>query len=608
MAGRIPQRFIDELLERVDIVDVIDSRVPLRKAGKNYSARCPFHDEKSPSFNVNPDRQFYYCFGCGAGGNAIGFVMEFERLEFPAAVEKLAALAGLEIPREDGGPPTGASTRQAELLKRLDSAAGWFRRQLREHPQAGVARDYLERRGLSPATIEAFGIGSAPPGWEGMLRALAPNEAERKLLLDAGLLIRRDDGSLYDRFRERVMFPILDNRGRTVAFCGRVLTDEKPKYLNSPETAVFHKGQELYGLYQARRSQKELERVLVVEGYMDVVMLAQHGIPWATGTLGTSLSASHLQRLYRYTSEVVFCFDGDAAGRRAADRALEIALPAMQDGRQAAFLFLPEGEDPDSLVQKIGSEAFRAKVAAAIPLSEYLFEHHGAGVDLSHPDGRARLSKLLLPAIGRIPGTVFRELLRGMLAERIGVAVDRLPEASPGTGARQTQASSPPGEALQPVAQRPAPPPMRQALRPSGHRRVPGSARGAVRLLLQNPGLAREAGDTSVIEGGDDPDLPLLLQVLGYLQKNPGASLGALLGYWYGSPEGELLGRLAAEESPPGADPAAEFSDTLAHLAARVADARWDLRRRELEATPFAEMSPAQKQEYLALLGGRGRF
>ena len=592
MSGRIPQRFIDELLERVDIVDVVDSRVPLRKAGKNYSARCPFHDEKTPSFSVNPDKQFYYCFGCGAGGNAIGFVMEFERLEFPAAVEKLAALAGLEIPREENAPVNAANVRQAELLKRLESAGAWFRRQLREHPQAGVARDYLKRRGLSQETIEAFGIGYAPPGWDNLLRALAPTDAEKKLLLDAGLLIQRDEGGLYDRFRERVMFPIRDSRGRVIAFGGRVLGDEKPKYLNSPETPVFHKGQELYGLYQARRSQKELERVLVVEGYMDVVMLAQNGIGWATGTLGTSLSASHLQRLYRYTTQVVFCFDGDEAGRRAAARSLELALPAMQDGRQAAFLFLPEGEDPDSLVQKIGEEAFKAKVAAATPLSEYLFEHHGDGIDLSNPDGLARLSKLVLPAISRIPGEVFRELMRRKLAERIGMSADRLPGATPAPRPDIAEEN------------RPAPPP-RRPLAPSGHRRVQGSARSAIRLLLQNPQLAREAGDTSTLSALEEPDLPLLLELLAYLRKNPMASMGGILGYWYGTSEGELLNRLAAADPVPGHDAEQELKDILRHLSSRLVSNLSEDRRRELESIPFTDMSAEQKHEYMSLLRTR---
>ncbi len=590
MSGRIPQQFIDDLLERVDIVDVIDTRVNLRKSGKNYSALCPFHDEKSPSFSVNPDKQFYYCFGCGAGGNAIGFLMEYERLDFIAAVEKLAAVAGVEIPREAGQGP--ASARQAELAAKLQAAALWFQRQLAEHPQAAEARRYLEHRGLGDDTVKHFGIGFAPPGWDGLLKALGGSEAERKLLLEAGLVIKRDDDSgLYDRFRHRIMFPIHDNRGRTVAFGGRVLSDEKPKYLNSPETAIFHKGQELYGLYQARQSNRELDRVLVVEGYMDVVMLAQHGISNATGTLGTALSASHLQRLFRHTSAVVFCFDGDEAGRRAAARALELVLPAMQDGRQASFLFLPEGEDPDSLVQRIGSDAFRQQIGSAMPLSEFVFAHFGQEIDLAQMDGRARLSKLALPAINRIPGVVFRELMRSALAERVGVAIERLPGLA--------------REAMPETTAIPAPTALRKPVIRAPQRRMPGPPQAAIRLLLQDPRLAEQVTDPAALAGTDDPDLPLLLQLIEHLQRNPGSSLGALLGYWYGTPEGELLTRLAAQEPLNGADIEREFADVLQHLGQQASRLTAEIRRRELESIPFAEMSSAQKQQYLELLSGK---
>jgi DNA primase len=595
MSGRIPQQFIDDLLERVDIVDVIDSRVNLRKSGKNYSALCPFHDEKSPSFSVNPDKQFYYCFGCGAGGNAIGFLMEYERLDFPAAVEKLAGIAGVEVPREGGAP--GASPRQAELASRLEAAAKWFQAQLRSHPQAAQARTYLAGRGLSEETVERFGIGFAPPGWDGLLTALGRSEADRSLLLDAGLLISRDDGGLYDRFRHRIMFPIRDNRGRTVAFGGRVLTDEKPKYLNSPETAIFHKSQELYGLFEARRAVRDLDRVLVVEGYMDVVMLAQHGINNAAGTLGTSLTANHLQRLYRYTPSVIFCFDGDEAGRKAAARALELALPAMQDGRQASFLFLPEGEDPDSLVQRIGADAFRKLLLTATPLSEYLFEHYGQAVDLGHLDGRARLSNLLLPAINKIPGAVFRELMRTALAERVGMPVNRLPQApgqAPPTAPRQTEGTI----AARPQVTRHATP----TPAATAQRRVQGSTRHAMRLLLQHPELVANIPDVERLEALEDPDVPLLLQLVTQLRQSPHASLGAVLGYWYGTESGELLARLASEAPPPDTDPQREFEDVIEHLVQRATRKTATEQLRELERIAFVELSPAQKQQYLQLL------
>ena len=351
MAGRIPQKFLDDLLDRVDIVEVVDRRVKLKKTGKNYSARCPFHEEKTPSFSVNPDKQFYYCFGCGAGGNALGFVMDYENVDFLQAVETLAGSLGLEIPREQargGNAQPNRDEGSKTLYAMLEAAAQYYQKQLRTHPQARRAVDYLKQRGLTGHIAKRFDLGFAPPGWDNLLQALGTDDAQRKLLMDAGMLVQNEAGRTYDRFRDRVIFPIRDQRGRIIAFGGRVLGDDKPKYLNSPETSVFSKGRELYGLYQARQANRKLERVLVVEGYMDVIALAQHDITQASATLGTATSQTHLERLYRLTPEVVFCFDGDAAGRKAALRALEATLPCMEDGRQARFLFLDEGEDPDT--------------------------------------------------------------------------------------------------------------------------------------------------------------------------------------------------------------------------------------------------------------------
>ncbi|MFT7288745.1 MAG: DNA primase, partial [Halieaceae bacterium] len=353
MAGRIPQQFIDDLLDRADIVDVVDRRVKLKKTGKNYSARCPFHDEKTPSFSVNPEKQFYYCFGCGAGGNALGFLMDYENLDFLQAVDNLAGTLGLEVPREAG--PGGSGDRSAEprnkvLYDLMEACATFYRDALRQHPEAGRAVQYLKSRGLTGVIARDFGIGFAPPGWDNLLKHVAGDEAAQERAVAAGALVRNDKGRVYDRFRDRIVFPIRDRRGRTIAFGGRVLGDDKPKYLNSPESPVFHKGRELYGLFEARRANRSLERVIVVEGYMDVIALAQAGISNAVATLGTSTSAEHLESIFRVAPEVVFCFDGDDAGRKAAERALLTALPLMSDGRQACFLFLREGEDPDSVV------------------------------------------------------------------------------------------------------------------------------------------------------------------------------------------------------------------------------------------------------------------
>ncbi|MFA5493862.1 MAG: DNA primase, partial [Porticoccaceae bacterium] len=423
----IPQRFIDDLLDKVDIVEVVGARISLRKSGKNYSARCPFHDEKTPSFTVNPDKQFYYCFGCGAGGNAIGFVMDYDRADFPGAVEMLARHAGMEVPREnrERDPADG---RRKQLYALLDEAEKYYRTQLRKHPDARLATEYLKKRGLSGVIAGQFGIGFAPPGWDNLISQLGDDDQRVQLLLEAGLVIRKEGESnrVYDRFRQRIMFPIRDTRGRTIGFGGRVLGDDKPKYLNSPETPVFHKGSELYGLYEAHTALREIPNLVVVEGYMDVVALAQHGIHNAVATLGTAATVEHLAKLFRYTAEVIFCFDGDSAGRKAARRALETSLAAMTDGRSARFLFLPEGEDPDTLVRKLGAEGFGKLLSAAEPLSEFLFATLEDGVNLATVDGKARLSKLAAPLINRIPEGVYRQLMLKQLAQRTDMDVDSL--------------------------------------------------------------------------------------------------------------------------------------------------------------------------------------
>ena len=363
MAGRIPQAFLDDLLDRVDIVEVIDRRVKLKKSGKNYSACCPFHEERTPSFSVNPDKQFYYCFGCGAGGNALTFLMEYENLEFPQAVENLASNAGMTIPREPSSSGHNAAQQEAStkpLYALMERVSSFYQQQLRNHPQAHGAINYLKARGLSGEIAKQFSLGFAPPGWDSLHSGLGGGNELRELLIKTGMLVKNENGKVYDRFRDRVVFPIHDRRGRVIAFGGRVLGDDKPKYLNSPETEIFHKGRELYGLYQARQNTRKLDRILVVEGYMDVIALAQHGIAYATATLGTATSNTHLERVYRLCPEVIFCFDGDEAGRKAAARALEAALPCMEDGRQAKFLFLPEGQDPDDVVRGGGQDHFEA--------------------------------------------------------------------------------------------------------------------------------------------------------------------------------------------------------------------------------------------------------
>ncbi|MBT6392102.1 MAG: DNA primase, partial [Nitrosomonadales bacterium] len=399
MPSKIPQSFIDDVLDRLDIVDVVGSRLDLRKSGKNYSACCPFHDEKTPSFSVSPDKQFYYCFGCGVGGNAIGFVLDFDRTSFPETMEMLAKQVGLEVPHKAHDTDANISYKKS-LYATMKEADNFYRSNLREPINAKIAVNYLKSRKLSGETARNFGIGFALPGWDNLLQGLGSNDERIQQLKDVGLLVdRHDENKLYDRFRDRIMFPIRDVRGRTIGFGGRVLGDDKPKYLNSPETPLFHKSRELYGLYEANHHLREIKNLIVVEGYMDVAVLSQNGVHNTAATLGTAVTIEHLNKLFRYTSEVIFCFDGDEAGRKAASRALEASLPVMLDGRSAKFMFLPEGEDPDSLVLKVGSAQFLELAENAMPLSDFLFESISENHDHDSLDGRARLSKLAAPLI-----------------------------------------------------------------------------------------------------------------------------------------------------------------------------------------------------------------
>lgn len=440
--GLIPQHFIDDLVARTDIVELINARVTLKKAGKNYQACCPFHNEKSPSFTVSPQKQFYHCFGCSANGTALGFLMEYDRLEFVDAVEELARIHGVEVPRE-GGDNRQQSTRLKSLHELMEQANQFFQQQLRKHPPA---IDYLKQREIDGSTAKAFGMGYAPNAWDGLIHGLASNNEIQQQLITTGMLIEKDGQSggtrnAYDRFRDRIMFPIRDTRGRVIAFGGRVMGDEKPKYLNSPETPLFHKGKELYGLYEARQALREVKRLLVVEGYMDVIALAQCGIPYAVATLGTALTEDHLTPLFRATAEVVFCFDGDAAGRRAASKALEVCLPAMKDGRQVKFLFLPDGEDPDTLVRKQGQQQFEQAVSDAMPLSTFLIQTLSDGIQLNSIDGRARLVELARPWLAKIPVGVFRNLLSEELANHAKVKPVELLRNNPApSGVPQRQA------------------------------------------------------------------------------------------------------------------------------------------------------------------------
>ncbi|SDO16046.1 DNA primase [Halomonas shengliensis] len=553
MAGQIPQRFIDDLLARVDVVEVVGERVKLKKAGRNYSGLCPFHQEKSPSFTVSADKQFYHCFGCGAHGNALRFLMEYDKLRFPEAVEQLAGRLGLEVPREGADDPRA----QARERKRkagvnlLELSASYFRERLKM-PEAQGARAYLEGRGLAPEVIDTFAIGYASAGWEHLKRHLGERGIGEAVQVEYGLLVQREEsGRTYDRFRDRVMFPIRDIKGRTIGFGGRVLGDAKPKYLNSPETPVFHKGRELYGLYEARQADHRLERVVIVEGYMDVVALAQFGIRNAVATLGTATTEEHLSRLFRLVNEVVFCFDGDRAGRQAARRALETVLPLMIDGRQARFLFLPEGEDPDTLVRREGAEAFQDRITCASPLSEFLFDQAAAGRDLARLEERERYASQVLKAIGRLPEGVLRSLMLSELSRRTGVeaanfsALLAKAEGAPGAGApsgvgQQNREAGRPREAP------PGPGEARGAA--TGRTGALGLAARALQLLVHEPALVEGLPEEDDWCPEEDPDGALCREVIRLLRAGGYRSPQVLLAHFHGTPEGERLAALARRE------------------------------------------------------------
>jgi DNA primase len=586
MAGRIPQHFIDDLMQRVDIVEVIDSRVPLKKAGREYHACCPFHNEKTPSFTVSPTKQFYHCFGCGVHGTALGFLMDYEHMDFVDAVEELARSVGMEVPRE--AAPVGERVREdntGPLYELLDQAARYFRQQLRQHPAAQRAVDYLKGRGLSGEIAKDFGLGYAPPGWDNLLQSLGTDAQTLALMERAGLLIKKDDGgkdgrAFYDRFRDRIIFPIHDRRGRVIGFGGRVMGDDTPKYLNSPETPVFHKGRELYGLFEARKRERKLERLLVVEGYMDVVALAQYGIGNVVATLGTATTREHLEQLYRVVPEVVFCFDGDRAGRAAAWRALENALPVLKDGRQARFLFLPDGEDPDSLVRKEGKELFLKRIGESVPLSGFLFEALSAQVDTASMDGRARLVELAKPLIAQLPTGVFQRMLVDRLEDLAHLPRNALAELH--------------GQPVQTAV---------AAVRPAARRSGGLSPiRRLVTLLLQEPRLASLVEQPERLAETTLQGAPLLVELIDFLRTRPHIHTGALIEHWRGTDTGRHLARLATEPTPKLAgDLEREFLDGIEHLLAMPGDLRREARLAELSRKPLSEMTAEEKAEFASL-------
>jgi len=517
MVQHIPREFIQLLLSKTDIVDLIDSRVPLRKkSSNNHFACCPFHNEKSASFSVSDAKQFYYCFGCGAHGNAIDFLMNYDRLTFPEAIEALAKYAGMEVPHESIAVTSkpAANHDHYELLAHI---AKFYQAQLR---QSEPAVQYLKQRGVSGIVAKEFGIGLAPSGWDKVLQTFGTTSALKQQLLETGMLIKKEDGGCYDRFRERIMFPIQNRRGQVIGFGGRVLDNSEPKYLNSPETPLFQKGHELYGLYQALTKNRSLPRVLIVEGYMDVIALFQHEITYAVATLGTATTAHHLQRLFRHTSEIIFCFDGDQAGRTAAWRALLVTLPLMRDDIQIRFMFLPEGEDPDTLIRKAGKNNFEKQMQDASPLSNFFFQSIASQADLGSMDGRARFVKLAAEHLKELPEGVFQDMMLEELAKKARLnnpnQLKQSPKQTPKSPAKQLKI------------------------------RAPSAIRLAITLLIQQPSLGRHISDP--LPDFDLPGLPLLKELIEIIRKNNVLSTGALLEHWRDREEGKLLAKLVQTE------------------------------------------------------------
>ncbi|MBI3897605.1 MAG: DNA primase [Gammaproteobacteria bacterium] len=583
MTGRIPKQFIDEVLLRADIVEVIDSRVPLKKAGKDYKACCPFHDEKGPSFTVSPVKQFYHCFGCGAHGTAIGFLMEYEHMSFPEAVEELAGRVGLQLPKESVVANAGAkSDNTAASLKALEEATRYYRAQLREAPRA-IA--YLKGRGISGETAAAFGLGFAPDGWDHLIRHLGQTPEAREILIQAGLAVRKDGGGGYDRFRDRVMFPIHDYRGRIVGFGGRIIDKGEPKYLNSPETPLFHKGRELYGLFRARDAIRRVGCALVVEGYMDVVGLAQAGIDNAVATLGTATTREHMERLFRFVPEVVFCFDGDRAGREAAWRALETTMPVLHEGRQVSFLFLPDGEDPDTLVRQEGGEAFTARMGRAMPLPDFLFQSLAKQVDLTRLDGRARLVELARPLLSNLPAGVFRQMMIDRLGEYSRVPVAEL--AVVFGGARNPVAPTF-------SARQRAPAYGAQPKQPASVVRV------AAALLVQHPELGAQIQDSTAFQELDLPGMPVFRALVGVVCDRPSINTAALVEHFRDSEHQQSVARLAMWTHPAlSQDVAAEFRGVLAQLRKAATKAKVD---HLLQKQPIYGLTSAEEVELARLL------
>ena len=527
MAGKIPQDFINELLTRIDIVDVIDAYVPLKKAGKNHKACCPFHDEKTPSFNVNQDKQFYYCFGCTASGTAITFLMEHLHMGFVEAIEDLASRGGMEIPRESD---TAANTTNQlnKLYTLTESVTKFYLEQLKDNKNKTNVINYLKERNINREIVVEFELGFAPPGWNNLVSLLGKSNQSIKELLNIGVIIQNDRGGYYDRFRDRLIFPIRDQRGRVIGFGGRVLGDEKPKYLNSPETIIFQKGRELYGLFQARKALKDLHELYIVEGYMDVIALAQFGIKNVAASLGTAATVEHMEKMFRITNKIIFCFDGDMAGGKAAWRALENSLPLLKNGRQVYFIFLPDNEDPDTFVRKNGKDAF-LNPEILMPLSKFLFNSIGNKINLEILEGRSEMINKTLPFLAKLPPDPYKDIVIKELSKITRYEIEDIHNQlsiSNKTNLKEIKENN------------------KNNTQNKGIEKI----RWLIRCLLHQPTLALDIKSTESLSALQSSGINFLCKLIALIKKNPNITLAGILENWRDTKFEKRLRGLASDE------------------------------------------------------------
>lgn len=576
MAGKIPRSFIDDLIARTDIVELIDSKIGLKKSGKDYQACCPFHNEKSPSFTVSQDKQFYHCFGCGAHGNAISFMMEYEKLEFVDAIEELASIMNMDVPREQGDKPFN---KQEQVQKKSDyelmlQVAKFYQHQLKHHANSQQVIDYIKGRGISGEIAKRYMIGYAPSEWDSVCKAFSRDQLSRKQLVELKLASEKGPGRSFDFFRDRLMFPIRDKRGRVIAFGGRIMgsNDNGPKYLNSPETRIFHKGFELYGLYEAKQASHKLDKVLIVEGYMDVVALAEQGIDYAVAALGTATTAEHIQTLFRTTDRIICCYDGDRAGRDAAWRALENALPYLNHGKSLEFVFLPDGEDPDSLVQKEGKAKFEARFNHTRSFADLLFERLCQEIEVATDAGKAKLLQQALPLIEKVPSDFYVENLLEKLARLIGRTPEQL---------KQKLKSPKQQKSLQ----------AKFSITPM---------RRAIGLLIQNPTLASSIPHHPELATMKLAGMALFIELQSLCLKQPNISTGQLLEVFREREEYAALAKLASWQHGIAEDKLVnDFADTFKFIEDQCLNLR-------LETLLIKEktqgLTPLEVQEYMLLM------